>query len=428
MFALFNMKLQHYAAKSTVNEVLNNKLSLPTLNEECTEVINDYLTIYTNHLEKIFELFPDKPWNFAALSGNRSLPSHIPFKYPHKPWDWKKLQCILTKEQLEDLHIPLCSYVIYNPNVSVDFIANYFINSTHDCNMAGIFFQLSCRASMSDVLKYHYMKWDWLILSKTKKNISFQDVIDHPHFPWHWKLVSAKPMTIPQLVYALDIGLRKKLSWRSISRFAECTIQEIIDNKNIPWDMQGVSFRKDFETRLLSMYPVSKFNWAGLSGVVSMEFIIHNPHFPWNWPCISQRSDLDYYICNYPDKPWDWKRIDVSSLSASTIEQNTHIPRINIMLSRLSFPPSYIPTGYSYDSYIERNITENAILYADIRAIDVTNIPSSILSRCRGLSTDIVRKNSNKLWDWHVMSSNTFSMDGLRKKYEIDINDKLKVS
>ena len=37
---------------------------------------------------EIIEKYPDKPWNWSAISCNPNITIEIIEKYPNKPWDW----------------------------------------------------------------------------------------------------------------------------------------------------------------------------------------------------------------------------------------------------------------------------------------------------------------------------------------------------
>ena len=44
-----------------------------------------------NHIKKLLEIFPDKPWDWGWLSGNPSITWEIVRDNPDKPWDWDLL-------------------------------------------------------------------------------------------------------------------------------------------------------------------------------------------------------------------------------------------------------------------------------------------------------------------------------------------------
>ena len=46
---------------------------------------------YTNHLEKLLKLYPDKPWNYKWLSNNPNITWDIVQNNPDKPWDYRIL-------------------------------------------------------------------------------------------------------------------------------------------------------------------------------------------------------------------------------------------------------------------------------------------------------------------------------------------------
>jgi hypothetical protein len=45
---------------------------------------------HTQYFQFILD-HPDKPWNWACLSGNPNITWEIVQKYPDKPWDWLEL-------------------------------------------------------------------------------------------------------------------------------------------------------------------------------------------------------------------------------------------------------------------------------------------------------------------------------------------------
>ena len=65
---------------------------------------SNYKIAYTNHLQILIKLYPDKPWDWHGISANPNITWDIISSHRDKPWDW--------------------FWISYNPNITWDIIQN----------------------------------------------------------------------------------------------------------------------------------------------------------------------------------------------------------------------------------------------------------------------------------------------------------------
>src|SRR3990167_264569 len=107
--------------------------------------------IRVNHLKKLLELFPDKPWDWnEKLPTNPNVTCEIIEKYLNK-WDWYWLS--------------------ENPNITWEIVN-----------------------------KYPSYPWDWELLSMNPSVVTWEIVEKHPSYPWDWNGLSMNPNVTCEII------------------------------------------------------------------------------------------------------------------------------------------------------------------------------------------------------------------------------------
>ena len=106
---------------------------------------------------ELIEKYPDKPWDWFAISRNTNITMDYIDRHPDKPWNWWAISC--------------------NPNITIDYIDAHL---DKPWNWNGI----SCNPNLTmDYIDTHPDKqWDWIAISANKYNFSSKyDIIRYYH-------------------------------------------------------------------------------------------------------------------------------------------------------------------------------------------------------------------------------------------------------
>lgn len=151
-----------------------------------------------------------------------------------------------------------------------------------------------------------------------------------------WSDITKKPSM------TLDIYRKypnKPWCMKFLSLNESITIDDIMNNLDIPWDDYYVSKRKDVNLDVIRKYPEYGWNWEALSVYMPIEVIMNNLNHPWNntHMGIHRRPDLSFDMFRrYPNYPWLWneirhrvnEKINLDTLLASDITSGWNILEI----------------------------------------------------------------------------------------------------
>ncbi len=121
-------------------------------------------------------------------------------------------------------------------------------------------------------------------------------------------------------------NLHKPWYWFYISR--RVTYNEFINNTNLPWDYEGLSYNKNISINYIknNLHVNTNVNlndnlngnlneiwhWTYISRRVTYEEFINNIELPWNYHDLSDNKNIPIsYIKNNLDKNWIWWRISM---------------------------------------------------------------------------------------------------------------------
>lgn len=122
----------------------------------------------------------------------------------------------------------------WNINITIDVVLKYKDKPLN-------WYVLSSKISIKDIIKYHNLPWRWSEISKSYK-LKKEDVMNNINLPWNWKEISSNiylKLTINDLLILNSHNL--PLDWYYLSGYSIITIQDILDNPNIPWNAIGLS-------------------------------------------------------------------------------------------------------------------------------------------------------------------------------------------
>ena len=82
---------------------------------------------YTNHLWKLIQLYPDKPWDWFRISRNPNITWEIIENNPDKPWNWTRISrnkfekhpIVIKKKEL-NARTFIISYLTNDVNIPKD--------------------------------------------------------------------------------------------------------------------------------------------------------------------------------------------------------------------------------------------------------------------------------------------------------------------
>lgn len=151
---------------------------------------------YTHQILKLIDKFPDKPWDYSAISRFCSNKDTIDLiiKYPHLPWD---IATILENLSLEysiyylTKFYKICDWDKVSQSISLQVFEKY-------PNLNWNFAILSQRLNILDMIaKFPEKPWDWDYLSA---HLKFDDFIKHSHLKWNLEIISQRHHVTKQTI------------------------------------------------------------------------------------------------------------------------------------------------------------------------------------------------------------------------------------
>ena len=243
-------------------------------------------------------------------------------------------------------------------------------------------------------IKAHIQDIDWGKVSQGE-GITINDIIENPQLPWRYDYLSWRnDLTIPFLRQ-----YKHKLNWTHISK-KKRSITDIIENIDLPWDFNEISswvLWSDVED-----HPELPWNFNDMSSNenITPNVIMANPHCHWNYSKLCQKMPLDFLYEN---------KLDYDSLS-----NNLNIT-INYIIEHQDQPWNYGSLACNRSITFE-DIQRTPYLPWDIedlyydhtdKMIDI--LPNYCISWRRAsheASLDTIIKHPNKPWNYSELSLN----------------------
>lgn len=311
----------------------------------------------TTTLQRLFEAFPDKPWNLSKLSRNPCFPGKLIEKYESLPWnieyllltsrisenfilkysnkivDWT-LATITTNIKFILSHPDLnwkWEYIGMNYTLTIDdIINNPEINSRLRNMHRNITFEevfenyleypyielLSChpKITIDFIIKHKYKAWDWDALAR-HKSISINDILNNYNLSWNWNGVASRPDITSKLIK--DHPDKQGFwTWNPIYTNVNFTPKDILDIGDmgfrfldVPTKWNWISYNPNIDIKFVLKYKDRPWNFIALSKNPGITFkdILDHPELPWIWNSVSQNPNLKYEdIVNNPHLGWNW--------------------------------------------------------------------------------------------------------------------------
>ena len=374
-----------------------------------------------NPVEYLINKYPDKKWNYLALSANMNLnyniisnsdsiildiipyhrfgPGNILTKYKlNVVWshyymnrnnnniienfidmDWKIYHYSqFVKKNIDKFpikHFLPMDMAFGDVNGILDILRKYPNPKWRISTLS-----MNSKITMKIIKNNMDIKWDWKLLSYNS-NITMKDIEDNLNMPWRWNYILYNPN--------ISINMIEKYPskrWNFIKYINNYKYINRVD-AIIPYILEQCQYNKlDFSTmfcyatmEIIKRYPNIKWGWyiVSRSDGIKMEDIENNIDLPWDFSMISLNPNLTIkFVKNHinESRDWDWDFISSNSnITMEDIENNPKLP-------------------WNFD-YISRNIN---------------------------LTVKFIEKNLNKPWNWPRISSNHFITD-------IQINAKNKI-
>jgi hypothetical protein len=256
------------------------------------------------HIE-IFRLNPYKPWNFKCLSWNKALHFNNILANLDINWDW--------------------SAICTNETITIDHVLKHH-------TLPWNWDRLSTNIPVRDIFKYPGLPWNWMFVAHNSK-ITFDDFIRNSHE----KLVITSSnsfftnLQIDNIKYLVENNildnmpiineyspfLSKSEVFKSISHFANITMNDVLENIDIPWNKHFliinsnispkdiIKHNKYFDSTISDLFNHPKLDiddiealkeilsesefkeeladFRFLSENITIADMIRTKHLPWNW-------------------------------------------------------------------------------------------------------------------------------------------------
>jgi hypothetical protein len=159
-----------------------------------TRFKNNYINwSYKKHgtpLEVLLELFPEKPWCWAFLSGNPCIGRNYIFENLDKPWKWGMgcVSCnpnIFVRDFLNHPDKPWEFYVSPGENPDEPLFPKRIGYLDH-----WDLLEVNIDMKMKEILEtQNKNKWSWTWISQNP-NITLADILKYIDKPWQWEYIS----------------------------------------------------------------------------------------------------------------------------------------------------------------------------------------------------------------------------------------------
>tara|TARA_Y100000782_G_scaffold109878_1_gene135409 strand:+ start:7045 stop:8391 length:1347 start_codon:yes stop_codon:yes gene_type:complete len=221
----------------------------------------DCLSVYLKNVEILITKYPEKPWDWRALSYNKSLSLKFIENNLQMFWDWRGLSGnpVITIEFVERYpeHPWNKLGLIDNPNLTVeyvnknfkieDFKDNYF-REIDDC-WEGYYLCDAIDITRFDYL--HLYEWEKYALGNNNVTIEFLNKHrDREHY-WNWGILSRNPNVTIEFVKE---NLDKPWNWNSLSSNKNIKMEDIENNLDFPWEWENIILNENLTFEFLEKY------------------------------------------------------------------------------------------------------------------------------------------------------------------------------
>jgi hypothetical protein len=156
--------------------------------------------------------------------------------------------------------------------------------------LAGLFDDGSRFVGVTTLIQHHPEKpWNYRnIIIKSREDAGFAS--ENLDWGWNWRQASIWCFD-PEFIMAHP---KLDWDWRYVSLYINLRYAE--PYPDLPWDWLFISDNKSIYPDFIKKYS-DRLDWAGLTTnhAVPIDFILNNPHLPWNWDGFAFRYP-EYYL------------------------------------------------------------------------------------------------------------------------------------
>lgn len=311
-------------------------------NEENPAAGEGYLTTYQycinlwsfKYIHFFTSIYPQhpityQPWNWQLLRTEPSLTPQIIQHYNHLPWysEAEKRQCYYENATLSQVvkKVNANKKVLYsalsrNDNVTIEFIAE---NVNKNWNWNVLTTNLIKRYELNQLLVLQD-KLNWTVVS-SKMRLTIDDIAQNRNLPWDIPALNSNPSFSFQDLHLLqqDILCNKESSTSSNNSRATNNDTVLADlppvvEASIQWDCKSMSMRASLDT------------------------ISNDSYYEWDWVTISKRNDLSLnFILYHLSKLSNTKcKTNLTTNSSITWEMVTSEPSLPINIEKYYWNPN----------------------------------------------------------------------------------------
>ena len=298
----FVSKHQHnFGFNGLANISINIAISLNIIEDNPNFPWNYYDGVsYKKNLTLDFVLkYPNKNWNWPALTSNKGIKVSEILAYPNPEW-WKKdlsdnptqvpwwISCISENRSLTP------DDVLNNP----DFPWNYL----EVCKILFMYHEFDF-----DFVKAYVDQKDWKELSECiSESVNLDDIDANPEFPWDYFMLLFNPTV------NIDFVLKHKnehWEWINLTVHRGIKLQDILNHPELRWRSQMISTRHDISlSEIKNLKLVITHKWLNSkSNILTVDFIEQNINQNFNWDNVSNHNfkyDRQVYAVKLVEKLW----------------------------------------------------------------------------------------------------------------------------
>lgn len=255
----------------------------------------EYLEYYINNNEISIE-------NYNFICCNPNLTINLIKKYPNKPWNYK-LFCT-------------------NPNITIkDILEND--DFPWDFN----FLPLYKTIGIENILNNLHLPWSFYVMSELE-NVPINFIEKNYLSPWNWQSICELNKNLTICFIKKMIQLNIKLCYSSLIQNPVFTIEDIENNKDIPWDYSKICLNPNTTWIVIKNYynnnDIINNMLISLNKNITPEIVDLNTNIKWRYSFLTNNKNFTFdYILKNKFRAWDFNALTRrSDITVETIINN----------------------------------------------------------------------------------------------------------
>lgn len=301
-------------------------------------VIQEILNrLNSNVLKDLIKAFPDKSWDYLALSTNPNIDYKYVLENSNKPWNYFNLSAnpsITYQDVLNDINKPwFYASLSSNPSITYNDVLNgpiqlkwygalsknpaiTFKDVLQYPNAPWVYDELSLNPNITyqDIKRNPKKSWDINNLA-LNPNITFQDVLRHPGRPWMYYYLSQNSNITYQDVLKQpnkkNIFGPRTWDYDALSRNPSITYRDVSADHNQPWNYSQLSKNPSITMEDVVRHPKKSWNYISLNSNpgISIDVAKFSPSLQ-AFESISNNPAITYQdVAKNIDKPWNFTNL-----------------------------------------------------------------------------------------------------------------------